>query len=466
MRRPAAIVALFVSIVATTPTEARVLKVGEAVRSAGEHNLGLKAQEEGLAQLAAAVDIAFAGLLPKVLVTGTWLHMGERNTPDIDFTSSLVNSPLGPMMAEWCATHLEQCQASGAGGGGGSLDSFVPPANTFTGALRLQVPVLEPTAFPAWWGAQDQVEALRHGLQHGRLQLLYGVVKGYYGLLTVQNLLGVAGRSIESADEHHRSAKVRTSLQSGTLMEVKRAELEVTRAQSERAKMLAQQEKAKASFRYLTGLSGAFEVEDPGLSTEAAARTPEEWRSLADAQRADLAAARSRLDAAQHDVQKARWSYLPTVGLMGEATADNKEEQRFDDDPFSWIVMGTLTLVAWDGGIRDAAQRAADSRVRQARLQLDDLERRLDSETAAAYQALRDAVTSRELAERQLEVAGATQALAKASEAAGAATNLEVIDANTMVFASEAGLEGARLAEAMAILDLLAASGSPLPFGE
>jgi len=453
--------------VAPLAAQARTLKVREALRSTLDNNLGLRAQEEALVQLGAAVDIAFAGLLPKAVVSGSWLHLGERNTPDIDMTAGLMSGPFGAMAEAFCAQAPEQCQPpEGGDDGGGALDSFVPPANTFSASLRVQVPVLEPTALPAWWGAQDQVEAVRRGLDHGRVQLLYGVAKAYYGLLTVQNMLGVSERSIEAANEHHKSASVRVSLQSGTLMEVKRAELEVMKAASEQAKLLAQRERAKAAFRYLTGVEGTFDVEDPNLSTAVAARTLDEWRRLADVQRADLASARRQLDAARHEVERAWASWLPTLSLGGEAKLDNARAQRFDDDPFSWTLMGTLSLAALDGGIRTAALRAAESKERQAELTLADLERKIHSDVATAFQGLRDASTSRKLAERQLDVAKATQGLAKASEAAGAATNLQVIDANTMVFGSEAGLLGAQLGEAMAILDLLAATGSPLPFGE
>jgi outer membrane protein TolC len=94
----------------------------------------------------------------------------------------------------------------------------------------------------------------------------------------------------------------------------------------------------------------------------------------------------------------------------------------------------------------------------------EDKLRKIRSEVESAYQALQDASAARRLAERQLEVARDTQNLARASEKAGAATNLEVIDANTMVFASEAQYHRASLEEAMAVLELLAACGTPVPF--
>ena len=141
------------------------------------------------------------------------------------------------------------------------------------------------------------------------------------------------------------------------------------------------------------------------------------------------------------------------------------KEMRFDTDPYSWSLMGTVSLNVFDGGIREAQYSLAKSQYRQKALAQQDLAAKIKSDVEAAYQALDDARAASKLAERQLDVAHATQALAVASEGAGVATNLEIIDTNTMVFASEAQGLSARFQEAMAILDMLAAAGKPVPFG-
>jgi outer membrane protein TolC len=230
--------------------------------------------------------------------------------------------------------------------------------------------------------------------------------------------------------------------------------------------LVASLEKAKAGFRYLTGIQGTFEVREPGPPTIATGQPLDHWLGLARRQRRDMAAVRIETLVADHEVDQILMKYAPSLNLFGEFKADNAEAQRFDDDPFSWTVGASLSVNIWDGGIREAELEMARSRLRQAQMAEEDLLRKIESDVDAAYQALEDATAARVLAERQLEVARDTQKLAKAAEQAGAATNLEVIDANTMVFASEAQFSRASLEEAMALLDLLSACGSPIPFGD
>jgi len=213
-------------------------------------------------------------------------------------------------------------------------------------------------------------------------------------------------------------------------------------------------------------MAGPIEVTADDLPAGVLPHTVEQWVELARKQRKDLLAARIEVKVAEGEREKVWAKYVPSLALMGQGKLDNNEAQRFDDDPFSWNVMATLTLNAWDGGIREAELKAVESKLRQAALAVEDLDKRIESEVRAAFQALSDSKASSTLAQRQQELALATQALAKAAEQAGAATGLEVIDANTMVFMSEIQLVTAGIEEGTAILDLRSATGSPLPFGE
>jgi len=190
--------------------------------------------------------------------------------------------------------------------------------------------------------------------------------------------------------------------------------------------------------------------------------------SLQDAavkERRDLLASTMEVEVAEREVDKVLAKYFPSVNFIAQGKADNSKETRFDDDPYSWVLLGTVSLNVFDGGIREAQYSIAASQWHQKELMAKDLQAQISSEVEASYQAWRDAQTARRLAARQLDVAHDTQKLAVASEAAGAATALEIIDANTMVYASEAQDLSARLNEATAVLNLLQSLGKPVPFG-
>jgi len=66
-------------------------------------------------------------------------------------------------------------------------------------------------------------------------------------------------------------------------------------------------------------------------------------------------------------------SISPFTQSGGQGKADNAQENRFDDDPFSWVVVATLDWNLWDGGIREAQMSATKSKLRQATLAAEDL---------------------------------------------------------------------------------------------
>ncbi|MBN2495901.1 MAG: TolC family protein [Deltaproteobacteria bacterium] len=450
------------------PGAAPVLTIEQALESTRQNNISWRSLGEFLVQAEAGKDIGWGLLLPKAQAEVQWLHMGERHSPDM---SALAD--MGALLGELVMGMIEEHPAQAArfepymdmmsSDSGGTFDAFVPKKDTISGTFNLVVPVLQAEAIAGLGGIYDRADAALQQVGHGREMLLYGVAKAYYGLCTVQNMIAVTDRSIDAAREHHRSSRVRANLQVATQLEVKRAELEVAKAESQKIELVAGLGKAMAAFQYLAGVEGAFSVVEPELVFDERAGC-EHWQALARKQRKDLAAARIEAAVAKNEVDKIWMKYVPTINLIGQFKLDNNERQRFDDDPFSWTVLATMSVNIWDGGIREAQMELAQSQLRQADMKVEDLERDIRSKVSAAHQALTDARASHALAERQLEVARDTQKLALASEKAGVATNLEVIDANTMVFASEAQLIGARLGEAMAVLDLLSACGSPLPF--
>ncbi|MCK5691035.1 TolC family protein, partial [Myxococcota bacterium] len=363
------------------------------------------------------------------------------------------------------APYIEDAAAADGEESSGGFDAFVPQKDTLSATFSLVVPVINPAAIPMIRGAWDRYDAMVQRVGYGREQILYGVCKAYFALATMQRMLDVTEGSIDAARAYFKMNAVKAGLHAATQLDVKRAELELTKALTQRAELSAALEKAKAGFRYLTGIEGDFEVVSPELPVAPEGRSPEEWLSMAKESRKDMIAARIEAKVADHGVDGALTGYLPTIDLVGQAKFDNAEEQRFDDDPFSWVVLATLNMNIWDGGIREADVRMKRSQYRQATLAVQDLERQIQNAITSAQQGFKDAQAAEQLAERQLEVARETQKLIQTSQSLGAVTNLEVIDVNTMVFASEANYLAARLNTAMALVDLLSAAGEPVPFG-
>ncbi len=468
--------ALVLTLVTAEP--GRVVTLAEALESTRTHNITWQSLEENLKQASAAKSIGVGLFLPKLFAEGQWIHMGERNLPDFSDLDAALGG-MGDLMADLTAAIIEEHPAQLArflpyldagttdlSGLTGTIESFVPRRNTLAATFSLVVPVFHADNIATVRGMWDRYDAAVNQIGYGREQILYGVAKLYYGLLTLQSLVEVSDRAIETAREHLKSAEVRASLRTATELEVKRAELEVLTNETERVTFLTQLEQAKATFRTLTGIEGDFALTEPASPTWDDQRPAREWQRRARDQRQDLTAARIQVLVAEHELGREIGRYAPGVDLVGAAMVDNNEAQRFDDDPFHWTVMATVSWNLFDGGIREAEAAIARSRVRQAVLSARDKEREIDEEVAASRKVLDEARAAHRTATEQLAVARAAQELAQAAEREGVGTYLEVIDANTMVERAEANLVARRHAEATAVLDLLSHCGEPVPWGE
>jgi hypothetical protein len=447
----------------------RAVNLDEALESARANNVTWEALGQYARMAKAARRIGLGLYLPKVSAQAQWLHMGERNAPDLgglDDMGALLGTMAGTIVERHPDTmerFLPYLSATEDDDGGG-FDSFVPKQDTLAATFNVLVPVVNLAAVTVMRATEVRHDAALQRIGHGRERLLYAVARAYHGLLTLQTMRQVNARSAEAARAHFDHSRVRRDLQAGTELEMKRAELEVRASEAQGLQLEAGFGQALASFGYLTGLQGRFDVVAPPPVSVPAERGLSDWLALAREARKDLIAARLEILATEHEVDQTRTRYLPTLDLFAQAKLDNNQDQRFDDDPLSWTAGATLNMTLYDGGIREAELDMARSKRLSAELTVRDLEARITSEVQAAFGAVADARAARRMAESQLEVAQATQALAVASEKAGAATPLQVIDANTMVAASESQLVTARLAEDTAILDLLAASGQPLPY--
>ncbi len=446
-------------------SEARLVTLDEALNSTKSNNISLQALEETLNQTQAAKRIAVGMFLPKLAAEGNWTHMGERNEPDMSGLTNMF-APIYELIQRYNqADPNNPIDLSGASGGGNAFSGFVPKADTFSATFSVMVPILTPESIPFARGTWTQHDAMLQRVGHGREQILYGVTKAYFGLVTLQQMIKVAEGSVASANGHFKNVSVRAGLQAATQLQVKRAELEVTDAESKLVSLRAALEKTKAQFRYLTGITGDFVLAEPVLPSLPETTALASLQDAAVKERRDLLASTMEVEVAEREVDKVLAKYFPSVNFIAQGKADNSKETRFDDDPYSWVLLGTVSLNVFDGGIREAQYSIAASQWHQKELMAKDLQAQISSEVEASYQAWRDAQTARRLAARQLDVAHDTQKLAVASEAAGAATALEIIDANTMVYASEAQDLSARLNEATAVLNLLQSLGKPVPFG-
>ncbi|GAC1599064.1 MAG: hypothetical protein NVS4B10_10080 [Myxococcales bacterium] len=150
--------------------------------------------------------------------------------------------------------------------------------------------------------------------------------------------------------------------------------------------------------------------------------------------------------------------FLPTLSLNGQYRYNNAPG--FADEHFTWAVALALSIPLYDGGFRYAALREAASEQRTAAAQAKGQALRIEDELRRGQLDLQAVRGQVEQAAQALVFARENQQLIRAQFEAGTATQVEVSDAESALFQSEAALVQRRVDVHLSSLRLLRAIGA------
>jgi outer membrane protein len=271
-----------------------------------------------------------------------------------------------------------------------------------------------------------------------RIEIAYQTAAAYLDALQARTLGQVARSTLIQLDGDLQHARV--LLAGGTLQKVDVLRLEVEHARVEQQGLGAETSALAARRRLalLLGLPDGTELELAGVDTAPPALpwTEDEAVARAHSGRAEARAAASSSDAAELDIAVARASYYPAVSLVGiYSHAINTGLLGSADSAYAGV---TLDWNLWDWGKRGADVDASRALSRKARLAQVALGEQIAVDTRARWQAARLARATLEVADRGRVAAVEAQRLQAARFAQGAATTIEVLDAETALANAEA----------------------------
>lgn len=308
------------------------------------------------------------------------------------------------------------------------------------------------------------------------LLLVAQVADGYLALRELDERIALAQRAIASRNASWRMFKRRYEVGSSSRLEQVQAETLLTQAEALGAQ-LAQARAARAHA--LAELVGDGESLDPpfplspaapvrggqayppvpigSADAKAPAATPDTATPSVPAvdapgllplapglpsslllRRPDLRAAEHQLRAARGNVDAARAAYFPRIGLTAAlGTASAELDGLFAAGSRAWSVAPAMAGTVFDHGRRDAGLAQAEARRDSA---LANYQKRVQ----AAFREVADGLSAQHSLAAQLEIAGRACAaqterarLAQLRYARGAATFLEVLDAERELLAVE-----------------------------
>ncbi len=268
-----------------------------------------------------------------------------------------------------------------------------------------------------------------------RVLLASNVARAYLQLARLNDQLAVAQRMLAQREEALRLVGDRVRAGLDTQLELRQSEGALPEARQQIEALREQAVLARHALAALTG-AGQRDVvrQPPSLAALKAAPAPARLPADLLGQRADIVAARWRVEAAGHDVQGAKAQFYPNVNLVALAGLSSIGLDRLlDAGSGQWSAGPAVRLPIFDAG-----RLRANLRGRTA-----DLDAAVESYNGAVLDAIRDAAdqmasvqsVARQQGEQRDAQAAAEAAyeLARQRYGAGLGTYLHVLAAETAV---------------------------------
>ncbi|HTP27761.1 MAG TPA: TolC family protein [Anaeromyxobacteraceae bacterium] len=442
------------------------LLLEEALREAGSRNLDLKATRARLEQSKELHWEAWSAYLPKVTASGTFTH---NNFQDILLSVPAFFTVRGRSGAPGTAGNPAPSDTNPITGG--ALPGL--PSNDFLftqnenvliqkqNQLNAEVDATQALVAPQAWFA---IAAARSGerlaedtTENTRRDILFSVAQAYYSAAGLKQVVAVQQRQLAIARDHERDAKVRYD--AGTTPKVTLLRAQIDRARAEQDLKRAQNSYLSSKVALATLLDrkeAGFEVVVPP-SPPVPSSEPETLEQGALRDRPDVQAAAEEVTVAERNRAGTAARYLPTLGAFGRYQYSNAAG--FTGENSTWAVGLALNWNILDGLLRESDLRQSGAKVREAEAARASTQSKAVADVRQAQLDLDSAVANRAKAREELRLAEENQRLVNVNYKAGAATYIEVADANATLLTAGLTVVSESLNSDLAALRLLRAVG-------
>jgi outer membrane protein TolC len=415
-----------VALALLTPLSVHALQpLSEFVAAARHFNPANAQATAGLEAQQAQADVSLGRALPGLGARGTY----TRNEYQV--------GPLGPL-PPLLPTSI-----------------YIQRYNQLDAFFTINVPLIDLASFERIASARTGTDAAQEQVKATALQVEALVVQTYYSLVGNQALVSASERAVNVAKTNLQLTQTQFEAGKAAVLEVERAKAEVERQNQQRVAAELQVSLATRALQSATGITPDLSAgisfqddlhEEPGLET---------FESPDDAIPSVAAAIINRI-AAEEQARAAKFTLLPALGasLLEHGTNTTSFV------PYPWTYAGAATL-SWQldystiGAIhaQQAALAGAQAREQQTRLDARDAIHRAWATVGAAIARGRSARAE------QLASTHASQ-LAQDRYEAGAATQLDLLQAQRDAFSADVSRIQADADLANARLQLRIASGT------
>lgn len=422
---------------AATARAENELTLDEALAMARKANRNLIVEKTRVAQAQTNVESAWSALFPVVAAQGKYTRNYKEVTIDFSQMAGMMTTP----------------------------DPNAPPAppplllqplNQLDAVISATMPLLAPAAYPALDAVKKNVHATEANYAAVEASVLFSVAQTFYAAAAGDEVLVARRSNIEVARATLANAKTRFAAGTVTKVDVDRAEVALVRFEQAEREARYGREQAYRGLSTLIQANAPFRVKTSLVAPKSETQTGE-WE-LALQLRPELRALDLQLKSFEAQRAARGWQWAPTLSAFGNARVFNYDN--FARDRHSWAAGGQLDWVIFDGGNRDAARHLADAQAQQVQAQADALRDTIRDDIANARLQLDTKLQATNAASRAVELSRETVDLVRTQYEAGSATQIDLLQAQDSLTASEEALAQAHFDVAVADLTLRRAAGT------
>lgn len=458
-----------------------VITLEQAMQTVAEQSYDLRIAQEQITQAGTQLRKAWAVILPQVSIGATYTYSFPEQTvafgdPNQNAQQALLFHSIADVVessSQFSADPAEraaaQAQAEQLRRAARDIESAKPleiaiqPTHMLSGQLQVSLPLFNGRALPLIQNAYEAVDLSRAVVDQARASLMLATTQTYYGAVTAKKMLAISEEQRENAVRHRDALKDREALGMATAISLQRADLDVVRAEQQVRSARQGYLIALGALGQLMAREEMFDVEEPPAvpAVEASAQT-EDLIERALAARPEIEAQRSSLTIAKRMRTDAWMAFLPSLSLVGQGRYSSNTSG-FTTDPITGAIMVQANIPLYDGGTRYATLKETASKIEQESLRLAQAESRIKSQVRGNVDDIALKQQALEIARRGLTLATDTRDNAQRLFELGAATSLDVIDANLAVFFAQVELARAELDVEQARLGLAYVVGALTP---
>ncbi|MDB4966723.1 MAG: Heavy metal efflux outer membrane protein CzcC family [Myxococcales bacterium] len=402
----------------------RTLTIDEALQIANKNNRDLQQAKARVDQAHAAVLQAWSALLPTANAQGKYTH----NYKEVAIGFPGLTDPIVIQKGE-------------------QLDF----------GLTALVPLIVPWGYPSVQAAKRNEEAGRANQAVTTAQVLYSAAQAYYACAGADELVEARKHAVVVAQKALDNARARLEAGVVNRVEVKRAELQLVRAQQA---LVESEDTAAATYR---ALGTVLNMHDPVrvIAGDVSPAQPEPVETLtanALTLRPEFTAIRKTIEGNRLVVTSNWLRWVPTVSAFGNLRAFNYGG--FAGDNYSWAVGLQADWLLYDAGIRDSSRVLAAAQRRENEARLDLLKDQVRDDVYNADRQLGTKRRALETAKRSVQLSKETLDLVQVQHDAGTATQLDLLQAQDALVGSEVALAQAHFDLSLGALSLERLSGA------